>query len=789
MARFSRSEHKELTRAVKLFNEKIPELKKQGIYKDYRLPENREECFNRYFGYRVTTYDLDHTHYLTVLSEGYSDERKAWLALLFGMTYRTPQAFAYAETFDNPNDIDLKELDIWHDENYHRCTYGTDARYNKGKFHLQIRSMKEWLGNMTVLEKIHSIIDNPELKTDFDRFKALYSSINTMYRFGRMTGWLALQGLYDLLKLPIDPHQILIEGYNPSKDASLGSIWNGLCMLKNMPEKLLSQYGNYKCTPEDLVWGEKELVEAVRKAQEYNGLYDIDSFRLESIYCQYKRMYHEGMSFEYPGHACFPAGTKIKMLDGTVSNIEDLVGVENFWVYSCTPEGKIVAGLGHSAHITKYVTELAEVTLDNGKVIKCTTDHRFMLRNGEYKEAKDLTVGESLMPLYVTDDEYPKVIDNYSSKLEDLHRLIARRSHGLQYEETLVRAKEKGHTSVVVHHENKNPRDNTPPNLRWLTGGEHLAIHREEFQTSETGRKLMSEWGSKSGNKPESVERLNAYATSEKGRQTSRVLMNKLHSDPKFNKECGERGAAVFKEKWNNDQEWAQRVKDAGSKTLTKINKDPEVRKNQLRGMCVKSAKHVLSLGLELNEENYNSNRLAHSVPRFDYALSLLESVENLKSAAESYNHQVVSVKIVKCESQPVYDITVDEHHNFALDAGVFVHNSGDATSRYLFYREHWPEIDWSKFRRALRTQPGILKGQTFVPWKNQFFGQTGALMSVHERFEDMPDIWDICELDPQQYLVKELWTDDNLPVPTSLELRTSYWKDLETAPKYWKEK
>ena len=116
-------------------------------------------------------------------------------------------------------------------------------------------------------------------------------------------------------------------------------------------------------------------------------------------------------------------------------------------------------------------------------------------------------------------------------------------------------------------------------------------------------------------------------------------------------------------------------------------------------------------------------------------------------------------------------------------------HASGDATSRYLFYKEHWPEIDWSKFRKALRTQPGILKGQTFVPWKNQFFGQTGALMSVHERFEDMPDIWDICELDPQQYLVKELWTDDNLPVPTSLELRTSYWKDLETAPKYWKER
>ena len=166
--------------------------------------------------------------------------------------------------------------------------------------------------------------------------------------------------------------------------------------------------------------------------------------------------------------------------------------------------------------------------------------------------------------------------------------------------------------------------------------------------------------------------------------------------------------------------------------------------------------------------------------------MELLGGLENLIESAKRYNHKVISVKIVSCAAQPVYDITVDEYHNFALDSGVFVHNSGDATSRYLYYREHWPEIDWAKFRKALRTQPGIVKGQTFVPWKNQFFGRTGQLFNLHEIYEDELDLWDLCELDPQQYLVKELWLDDNLPVPTNQELKNSFKEDIKHAPKYW---
>ena len=45
-------------------------------------------------------------------------------------------------------------------------------------------------------------------------------------------------------------------------------------------------------------------------------------------------------------------------------------------------------------------------------------------------------------------------------------------------------------------------------------------------------------------------------------------------------------------------------------------------------------------------------------------------------------NHKVASVEA--CGHEDVYDITVDRYHNFAINAGIFVHNCEDDSLGYL---------------------------------------------------------------------------------------------------------
>lgn len=101
---------------------------------------------------------------------------------------------------------------------------------------------------------------------------------------------------------------------------------------------------------------------------------------------------------------CFTGDTKVSLLDGREVSFEDLekeYGVEGyFWVYSCDKDSKdsnVVPGLAHNVHKTKVAKKLCVVTLDNGEVIKCTPDHLFLTRSGEYKRADNLQENESLM--------------------------------------------------------------------------------------------------------------------------------------------------------------------------------------------------------------------------------------------------------------------------------------------------------------------------------------------------------------------------------------------------------
>lgn len=100
---------------------------------------------------------------------------------------------------------------------------------------------------------------------------------------------------------------------------------------------------------------------------------------------------------------CFTGDTKVSLFDGRELSFLELIDEYGyngkFWVYSCTSDGVVVPGLAHSVHKTKVSTRIAIVKLDNGEEIRCTPDHRFMLRDGSYVGAKDLDSDLLLMSL------------------------------------------------------------------------------------------------------------------------------------------------------------------------------------------------------------------------------------------------------------------------------------------------------------------------------------------------------------------------------------------------------
>ena len=101
------------------------------------------------------------------------------------------------------------------------------------------------------------------------------------------------------------------------------------------------------------------------------------------------------------GHGCLVSNTKISLLNGKEVEIKDLVGIDEFYVYSYDfKKNQIVPGRAHSCRITRKNQPLYKVVLDNGEEIIATPDHKFMLRNGHYREVKDLKSGDSMMPLY-----------------------------------------------------------------------------------------------------------------------------------------------------------------------------------------------------------------------------------------------------------------------------------------------------------------------------------------------------------------------------------------------------
>src|SRR5437868_4398208 len=324
---------------------------------------------------------------------------------------------------------------------------------------------------------------------------------------------------------------------------------------------------------------------------------------------------------------CFTGDTAGSIADGRTATLRELDG-QSCCVYSCTPSGRVAMSRA-VARRTRAAARLVRVLLDSAAQVRCTPDHLFMLRDGTYRPADELAPGTSLMPLYTASDKegYTLVQQNYSGRWQKAHWIAAR--SGL-----LGPIPKFPGQRTIIHHKNFDPADNRPENLELLGANDHSSLHRKLVERNEY-------WHS-----PD-FERRRIAALGAKA------------LTPEGYREYAERGTRnILRYMRERREEFLQAVAGNGARgapNLRAYNRSERGRAksrelaNQLR-TCESCGVEVKSyIGL------HNHRRYRHG-----------------------YNHSVVCVHPLE-EREDVYCLAVEQHGNFALAAGVFVHNCGMA--------------------------------------------------------------------------------------------------------------
>jgi len=432
---------------------------------------------------------------------------------------------------------------------------------------------------------------------------------------------------------------------------------------------------------------------------------------------------------------CFSGDTKIALADGRNISFKELVeedknSKKNF-CYTIKNDGSI--GIEEIKHprITKNNAEVIKIILDNNQEIICTPDHKFMLRNGEYKEAKDLIKEDSLMPLYkkISKIGGKITIDGYEMVYDPIKKWIF--THILSDDYNLTKNVYLTEQGEARHHIDFNKRNNNPTNLIRLSKEDHLILHthhldktlhredvkekaKQAHQTLEYKnkvkewakqpeiRKMLSEnaktqWKDENYKKYMITKFMEFYNSNEEYRKRNNNLLNESQKDYWSNSENREIASQKVKKFFEENpdakeylsniakEQWKDEVLLIWRRQKTKEQWTPEFREKRMRSYNKTYYNKTIKLMKEAIEkfgslDNFDKIRLEKNdksilskkefINRF-FNNNQEEMVETIKN----YNHKIKLIEWLK-QKIDVYDIEVPNTHNFALASGVFVHNS-----------------------------------------------------------------------------------------------------------------
>lgn len=435
--------------------------------------------------------------------------------------------------------------------------------------------------------------------------------------------------------------------------------------------------------------------------------------------------------------SCLHPDTRIKLLDGTCPTVSEMLdrynAGETLYVYSVDEKGDFHPGEVEKVWVTGTTTEFIKVTLDNGEEILTTPDHPYMLRDGSYRIAENLSVGTSLMPLYTstTSNGYDTVKLNSTNRYNSIYKIVAQTYHSSDILEAANRAEnqstpanKKMRYKVAIHHSDFNKHNNNPENLKVMTSYEHWEYHasclfenkpdnikeqiREKSRqaaikrnSNPTQRMLECRKAFIEAGRRRNYDEDRKLQQADIMRRTMKEYYQNLSSDQlqEFHRLRSHNSKDAWMKGCFNTEAFTEAAKARGehlrSPQMRESSKlgvknywdilsaaDREARRyNTNMTKIRKNLEYLISNNLPLTLDSYNAyktNGSPNISPTFN---SIDDAIKHFK-----LNHKVIAIERITVPETPVYDIKVKQWENFAVDAGVILHNCPDWKYRFAYW-------------------------------------------------------------------------------------------------------
>jgi len=418
---------------------------------------------------------------------------------------------------------------------------------------------------------------------------------------------------------------------------------------------------------------------------------------------------------------CLDLSTQIPLLDGRTLPLAEIIsefnaGKEN-WIYSCDPvTGEIMPGVIDWAGITKRNADVIKITLDNGKELVCTPEHKIPVLGRGFVEAKDLTPQDSLIA-YNTQDkkisdnssEYQQVWDHKTKSWVWTHRMVGEFFRNIEKHQEFTYLEENiGKAKAVIHHKDSDRFNNDPRNLAYMNKADHILYHAAQKKTF--WEDMTPEYRARMIGKISATAKDNWNNLTEQQRllamynirnaQKKSVWMRKNDPDTtaSYKKNAGTARRRYIQD---NPAFKQQLLKNLDNRVFLKnqplnltqdmlgivvnIVKTQTKNKSKALSLCdqhsellnlVKEANpRIAGLECKIDYSKWGYSKMDRLLANFGY-----KNWKTFVKTVDLYNHKIISIETV--ESRDVGTITVDgqekwhSHHTFAIDAGIFVKNS-----------------------------------------------------------------------------------------------------------------